>query len=151
MFIHLRIKLLKFIINYLMNTLFNLSEAATIALHSLAIISNTEERLNVNRLAEKTKFSKNHLAKIMNLLVRHNYLSSERGPLGGFILNPATKQVSLLEILEAVEGKIDVFQCTITCGNCYFSSCLFGDQPKRFTSEFVNYLKEKTVADFTLK
>ena len=31
-----------------MNTLFNLSEAATIALHSLAIIGNSEERLNVN-------------------------------------------------------------------------------------------------------
>jgi Rrf2 family protein len=134
-----------------MNTLFNLSEAATIALHSLAIISNSEERLNVNKLAEKTKFSKNHLAKIMNLLVRYNYLNSERGPYGGFIINPQTKQTSLFEILEAIEGRIEVFQCTITCGNCYFSSCLFGDQPKKFTSEFVNYLKEKTIADFTLK
>jgi Rrf2 family protein len=134
-----------------MNTLFNLSEAATIALHSLAIISNTEERLNVNKLAEKTKFSKNHLAKIMNILVRHNYLSSERGPYGGFILNPEAREVSLFEILEAIEGKIEVFQCTITCGNCYFDKCLFGEHPKTFTTEFVSYLKNKTVADFKFK
>lgn len=134
-----------------MNTLFNLSEAATIALHSLAIIGNSEERLNVNMLAEKTKFSKNHLAKIMNILVRNDYLSSERGPNGGFVLNPNSRNVSLFEILEVIEGRIEVFQCTITCGNCYFSSCLFGDQPKKFTADFVNYLKSKTISDFNLK
>jgi Rrf2 family protein len=134
-----------------MNTLFNLSEAATIALHSLAIIGNSEERLNVNTLAEKTKFSKNHLAKIMNILVRNNYLSSERGPNGGFVLNPNSRSATLFEILEVIEGRIEVFQCTITCGNCYFSSCLFGDQPKKFTTDFVNYLKSKTISDFNLK
>jgi Rrf2 family protein len=134
-----------------MNTLFNLSEAATIALHSLAIIGNSEERLNVNTLAEKTKFSRNHLAKIMNILVRNNYLSSERGPNGGFVLNPHSRNVTLFEILEVIEGRIEVFQCTITCGNCYFSSCLFGDQPKKFTTDFVNYLKSKTISDFNLK
>jgi Rrf2 family protein len=134
-----------------MNTLFNLSEAATIALHSLAIIGNSEERLNVNTLAEKTRFSRNHLAKIMNILVRNNYLSSERGPNGGFVLNPNSRNVTLFEILEVIEGRIEVFQCTITCGNCYFSSCLFGDQPKKFTTDFVNYLKSKTISDFNLK
>jgi len=134
-----------------MNTLFNLSEAATIALHSLAIIGNSEERLNVNTLAEKTKFSRNHLAKIMNILVRNNYLSSERGPNGGFVLNPSSRNVTLFEILEVIDGRIEVFQCTITCGNCYFSSCLFGDQPKKFTTDFVNYLKSKTISDFNLK
>ncbi len=134
-----------------MNTLFNLSEAATIALHSLAIIGNSEERLNVNRLAEKTKFSKNHLAKIMNLLVRYNYLYSERGPNGGFVMSERTRQATLFEILEVIDGRIETFQCTITCQNCYFESCLFGDQPKRFTIDFVEYLKNKTIADFTLK
>jgi Rrf2 family protein len=134
-----------------MNTLFNLSEAATIALHSLAIIGNSEERLNVNNLAEKTKFSKNHLAKIMNLLVRHNYLSSERGPNGGFELTPQTRQASLFEILEVIDGRIEIFQCTITCQNCYFENCLFGDQPKKFTSDFITYLKSKTIGDFNLK
>jgi Rrf2 family protein len=134
-----------------MNTLFNLSEAATIALHSLAIIGNSEERLNVNRLAEKTKFSKNHLAKIVNLLVKYNYLSSERGPNGGFVISPKTRQATLFEILELIDGRIEAFQCTITCQNCYFESCLFGDHPKRFTIDFVEYLKNKTIADFTLK
>jgi Rrf2 family protein len=134
-----------------MNTLFNLSEAATIALHALAIIGNSEERLNVNKLAEKTKFSKNHLAKIMNTLVRYNYLSSERGPNGGFHMNAHTRQATLFEILEVIDGRIEVFQCTITCQSCYFESCLFGDHPKKFTIDFVNYLKSKTIGDFNLK
>jgi Rrf2 family protein len=134
-----------------MNTLFNLSEAATIALHSLAIIGNSEERMNVNMLAEKTRFSKNHLAKILNILVKNRYLTSERGPNGGFVLGVDASKVSLFEILEIIDGKIEPFQCTITCTNCYFDNCLFGDQPKLFTNDFVEYLKCKTIADFSLK
>ncbi len=134
-----------------MHTLFSLSEASTIALHCMAIIGNSDERLNVNTLAEKTKFSRNHLAKIMNILVRNNYLSSERGPNGGFLLNKETNKVTLFEILELIEGKIEPYQCTITCTNCYFDNCLFGDFPGRFSMEFTNYLKSKTIADFSLK
>lgn len=134
-----------------MNTLFSLSEAATIALHCMAIIGNTEERINVNQLAEKTKFSRNHLAKILNILVRNKYIQSERGPNGGFLINVNTSQVTLLEILELIDGKVEAFQCTVTCSDCYFESCLFGDYPGRFTTDFVNYLKSRTIADFSLK
>jgi Rrf2 family protein len=134
-----------------MNTLFNLSEAATIALHSLAIIGNSDEKLNVNKLAKKTKFSKNHLAKILNILVKNRYLTSDRGPTGGFIMNTNYANVTLFEILEIIDGKIETFQCTITCKDCYFESCLFGDHPKLFTVDFVNYLKSKTISDFKLK
>lgn len=146
----MRILILKYSI-IKMNTLFYLSEAATIALHSLAIIGNSEEKLNVNKLAEKTKFSKNHLAKILNILVKNRYLTSDRGPTGGFIMNIDASNVTLFEILEVIEGKIETFQCTITCKDCYFESCLFGDQPKKFSADFINYLKGKTISDFNLK
>ena len=134
-----------------MNTLFSLSEAATIALHSLAIIGNSDEKLNVNKLAEKTKFSKNHLAKILNILVKNRYLTSDRGPNGGFIMKIDSSKVTLFEILEIIDGKIESFQCTITCTECYFESCLFGEHPKRFTVEFIAYLKSKTISEFNLK
>ena len=134
-----------------MNTLFNISEGATIALHCLAIIASSGEKYNVNKLAEKTRFSKNHLAKIMNMLVKNGYLDSERGPKGGFKLRVDKSNVTLFEVLEVIDGKITKFECTISCQDCYFENCLFGEQPGYFNAEFIHYLKNNTVSDFSLK
>ena len=82
-----------------MNTLFNISEGATIALHCLAIIATSDEKYNVNKLAEKTRFSKNHLAKIMNILVKNRLLDSKRGPNGGFMFRGEKSKVTLFEVL----------------------------------------------------
>jgi len=134
-----------------MNTLFNISEGATIAIHCLAIIASSDEKYNVNQLAEKTRFSKNHLAKIMNVLVKNQYLDSERGPKGGFKLRADKSKVTLFEVLEVIDGKITKFECTISCQDCYFESCLFGDQPTQFNSDLIQYLKTNTLSDFNLK
>ena len=45
-----------------------------------------------------------YLLKIMQQLVRANILRSKRGPRGGFVLAKSTAKVTLLEIIEAVDG-----------------------------------------------
>ncbi|MCB0807369.1 MAG: Rrf2 family transcriptional regulator, partial [Bacteroidales bacterium] len=67
-----------------MSSFINISDASTIAIHSLALIANTERSLNANKIAEVTHFSRNHLAKVLHILVKHKYLDSLRGPNGGF-------------------------------------------------------------------
>jgi Rrf2 family protein len=129
----------------------HISEASTIALHSLALIARSKEKLNASKLADKTMFSKNHLAKILHLLVKYNYLSSIRGPNGGFELNRNPKSITLLEIYELMEGQLEKFQCAVTCSKCYFEVCIFGNHPHRFSDQFKAYLKEKNIDDFTLK
>lgn len=47
-----------------------------------------------------------HLMKILQQLVRAGILISGRGPAGGFSLGRATQEISLLDIVEAVEGPI---------------------------------------------
>lgn len=47
-----------------------------------------------------------HLLKILQQLVRAQVLSSERGPAGGFVLRKSPEEISLLEIVEAIEGPI---------------------------------------------
>ena len=134
-----------------MSSFINISEASTIAMHSLALIARSKEKLNANRLADLTLFSTNHLAKVLHLLVKHNYLSSLRGPLGGFELKANPNEISLLEIYELIEGELERFQCAITCHDCYFEECLFGNFPQKFSGEFKDYLKGKNINDFKLK
>ena len=45
-----------------------------------------------------------YLLKILQQLVRANVLRSKRGPHGGFSLTKAPKNITMLQIIEAVEG-----------------------------------------------
>jgi len=45
-----------------------------------------------------------YLLKLMQQLVRANVLRSKRGPRGGFNLAKSTKKITMLEIVEAVDG-----------------------------------------------
>jgi len=47
-----------------------------------------------------------YLLKILQQLVRANVLRSKRGPRGGFSLARPIKKISMLNIIEAVEGPI---------------------------------------------
>lgn len=47
-----------------------------------------------------------HLQKILQLMVHARILASERGPGGGFALRRAPEQITLLEIVEAIDGRI---------------------------------------------
>lgn len=58
-------------------------------------------------IAEACGIPPGHLLKILQQLVRAQILSSERGPAGGFILRKAANEISLLEIVEAIEGPIN--------------------------------------------
>lgn len=134
-----------------MSSFISISEASTIAMHSLALIAQSKQKLNASRLASLTLFSKNHLSKMLHLLVKHNYLTSLRGPLGGFELKADPSEISLLEIYELVEGELESFQCAITCNDCYFEECLFGNFPQQFSGEFKDYLRGKNINDFKIK
>ena len=47
-----------------------------------------------------------YLLKIMQQLVRINILRSKRGPGGGFCLARPMKEISMLEVIEAISGPI---------------------------------------------
>jgi Rrf2 family protein len=133
-----------------MNRFPSISEASSIAIHSLALVANHEGSINVNQMAEKTGFSRNHIAKIMQLLVRQGYLRSGRGPKGGFELLKNAGQVSLLEIIELIEGKMDHSFCGIDEGKCPFESCVFGNLPAEFSEKFREFYENRTISEIRL-
>ncbi len=134
-----------------MSKVVHISEAASIAIHSMAIIASSPEKLNAKQLARLTGASLNHLSKVMQMLVKGNYLQSNRGPAGGFILNRPADEVSLLEIYELIEGSIDCSICGISDDKCPFEKCVFGDHAFTFSEEFREYLYTTRISDLTTK
>ena len=57
-------------------------------------------------ISAKYSISLTFLFKILQQMVRMNVLVSKRGPKGGFILARPAKEITLLEIIEAVDGPI---------------------------------------------
>jgi len=113
----------------------------------MALIARSNELLNAHEIAEVTGFSKNHISKVLQQLVKYNFLNSTRGPKGGFVLKRNPEQVSLMEIYRAIEGEIDGGSgCKMHCEKCPFNSCIFGGLSEKFSREFSNYLNEKNLA-----
>jgi Rrf2 family protein len=133
-----------------MSKIFNISEASSIAVHSLALIAKSKRQINATELAEMTNFSRNHLAKVLQRLVKSNYIKSVRGSKGGFVMNKNSKEISLLEIYELMEGALEQNKCNIHNGACQFSFCIFGNFREKFTNEFKDYLKNKTIYEVSL-
>ncbi len=57
-------------------------------------------------IADACNLPAGHLLKILQQLVRTQILISERGPSGGFTLRRAPEKITLLEIIEAIDGPI---------------------------------------------
>lgn len=130
-----------------MSKIIHISEAFSIAIHSMALIAQSAEKINVNIIAEKTHSSKTHLAKVMQQLVKNNFLESERGPKGGFILKKPANEISLLEIYELIEGIPENHPCGIPSGKCPFKTCVFGGMTEKLSKEFIDYLSNRKLSE----
>ncbi len=127
----------------------NITEAVTIALHSVILIAkNKSAQVNVNFIARATGSSKFHIAKVLQKLVKDGILGSHRGPAGGFFLAEKPEDINLLEVYESIEGKIVVSHCPLGKDICPFGKCLFDDLAMDMTKNFKEYLESRTVASY---
>lgn len=124
----------------------HISEAASLAVHSMVLVAGSTEIMNVTQIAELTHSSRNHLAKVMLTLVKNNLLDSTRGPKGGFVIKVNPSQITLLQIYEMFEGTLEHHYCGIEEERCPFKSCVFGDLVNKFSFEFSEYLKNTTLS-----
>jgi len=131
-----------------MSKLFSLSEAATISIHAMIVIGRSDIQLNVQQLAERTESSKHHLAKVLQRLSKAGFISSTRGPSGGFVMKKTPAQISMLDIYEAIEGKIEVSGCTLKKQVCAPNKCVANNFVNKITFDFINYFKNQTLQDY---
>lgn len=128
-----------------MAKLFTISEAASIALHSMVLVAKNEHRIKATQIAEMTGSSKNHIAKVLQRLVKDNLLASGRGPDGGFYLKRDPNEITFYDIYCSIEGHIEISECPAQNKKCPFEKCILGDVGNKMAAEFVAYLKNETL------
>ncbi|MBM3403318.1 MAG: Rrf2 family transcriptional regulator [Bacteroidetes bacterium] len=134
-----------------MSKIFSLSEAASIAIHSMVLIARNEGSMNVVNIASQTGASKNHISKVLQRLVKSGFLRSVRGPSGGFFLKLPGDQISLLDIYEIIEGKVEISKCPMDYQICPFDKCFIDNIIHEMTEGFTKFLKEHTLSDYIQK
>lgn len=128
-----------------MSKIFSLSEASSIAIHSMVLIARAKDGINVVKITEFTGFSKNHIAKVLQRLVKSDMLKSVRGPSGGFSLKKTPAEYTLLDIYEAIEGSIEETDCPLAYDVCNYDQCIMGNVINKMTVEFKKFLKKQTL------
>jgi Rrf2 family protein len=126
----------------------NITEAVSIALHSMVLVAKAKSsQMNASIIADITGSSKFHVSKVMQKLVKDGFLSSQRGPAGGFLLETSPENITLLQIFESIEGKIVISKCPLN-KVCPFGDCIFEDLTMIMTRQFRDYLQAHTLADY---
>lgn len=88
------------------------------ALRALVHLARTEGFAPVSELAGAEGVPQDFLRKIMQTLTRAGITASRQGAYGGYRLAGDPREVSLLDVVEAVQGPLTVNECFETPGIC---------------------------------
>lgn len=82
------------------------------ALHCCVVLTSVEEPVPAARLAELHDVSASYLAKQLQALSRAGLVRSAQGKSGGYVLTREPASITVLDVVEAVDGPEQAFVCT---------------------------------------
>jgi Rrf2 family protein len=105
------------------------------------------EKASTNSIAEGENIPPSFLAKIISQLSIAGILHTARGARGGVYLSRPCKEISILDVVEAIDGPILFNECTANPKMCEFSdSCFLHDLWSESRDELKDKLKQTTFA-----
>ena len=135
-----------------------LSEGVEWAVHVLLILAwlDSDEPVPAARLAAAHDLPPAYLNKQLQALVRGGILVSEPGVRGGFRLARDPQEITLMDVVSAIEGREGVFRCTeirrrglgATCPESLFEeSCAVRSAMNRAELAWRRALAEQSITD----
>ena len=94
------------------------SKYALKALHYIAKNGSSENRLMAKDIAKAVDIPKPFLSKILKQLALNNFVTSVKGPYGGFYLTDDQLKNSILDVIVELEGRNRFSQCVLNFENC---------------------------------
>jgi Rrf2 family protein len=124
-----------------------LSQTTGYAIHALSWLDPCNGKVQLIRdVARLTAIPQPYLAKIINKLARCRIVASKRGHGGGICLMRPPKEITLLEVVEAIEGKDWIGHCLLGLDDCASR----GICPTKIIWGSIRNLIEETLRNTTL-
>lgn len=112
----------------------------------IAMHSSEDKNIGLKVIAEGQNIPRHFLSKILQQLVKNNLLLSMKGPTGGFSLAKAPEDITLIEIIEAIDG-LEVFnKCGIGFKQCNDKKpCPIHNEYKKVRKQIENLFRSKNL------
>ncbi len=132
-----------------MGNILKISDAAAIGLHAMTVMANKDgELVSVKEIADILDVSYNHLSKVLQRLVKAELVLSIKGFRGGFKLAKSAKEITFLDIYEAIDGRFKPSKCLLGKLNCEHK-CIMGEFVGSINNQVEEFFGKKILSDFT--
>lgn len=123
------------------------ADYALIAMKHLAVRGDRGSS-NAREIAELYGIPVELMAKVLQRLVRRGLLASHQGTRGGYQLARASGQISVADVIQAIDGPVTVTACSTDDGQCeQFAKCNVRDPLWRVRERIASALAECTIAE----
>jgi Rrf2 family iron-sulfur cluster assembly transcriptional regulator len=126
----------------------NTSKYAIRAVIYLELFASKEKKAGIKEIAKELGIPSPFLGKILQTLARKQVLDSSKGPGGGFSLKKPAMDISLMEIVEIIDGP-DVFdQCVIRTSSCdHENPCSLHEKISPYQRGIKSLMLTESIAD----
>jgi len=119
------------------------------AIHYIAV-HEADGAVSAKRIAEQFHIPGELLAKILQRLARQGLIASQNGPKGGYVLAERPTQITVGEVLRAIEGPISIVSCLDTPGDCpQMSHCNLRRPVQKIQVAITQLLDTMSLAELT--
>jgi Rrf2 family protein len=103
---------------------------------------------SAREIAEQYNIPIELMAKVLQRLVRRGLLRSHQGTRGGYQLGRGPAQITVADVIQAIDGPVTVTACTTDEGQCeQFSRCNVRDPLFKVRDRILAALAECTIAE----
>ena len=119
-----------------------------LAVRALRALGDADRRVKGPELAELVCSTAGFVAQVVNPLVRQGWVRSDPGPTGGYSLVADLDEVSVLAVIEAIEGPTDAGRCVLADRPCSeVGPCALHAAWQRARVELLHELDTTTVGE----
>ena len=129
--------------------MFRFNKELEYALMSLVTLGESHDLVTARELSERHSIPYKLLGRILQCLAREDIVTSVKGAHGGYRLERDPADVSLGEVVAALEGTNPLAKCLDPAHNCaQEENCNIKPVLDVFQDRFVGFLENTTLADF---
>jgi Rrf2 family protein len=123
------------------------ADYALMAMKHLALRGDHESS-SAREIAEQYDIPVELMAKVLQRLVQRGLLASHQGTRGGYQLSRSPRQITVADVIQAIDGPVTVTACSTDDGNCdQYAKCNVRDPLWRVRERILAALGECTVAE----
>jgi Rrf2 family transcriptional regulator, cysteine metabolism repressor len=117
------------------------------AIHYIAVHGD-DGAVSAKRIAEEFNIPPERLAKILQCLAKKRLIQSHNGPKGGYVLTRDPEQITVGQVVRALEGPIRIVSCMVENDDCpQFSRCNLRRPVQKIQTSISHLLDTMTLSE----